>query len=155
GLTRPFNSLMDGEISWLLPAALIALVGGLWLTRGAPRTDRTRAALLLWGGWLLVTGLVFSYMSGVVHTYYTVALAPAVAALVAIGGRELWLARDLLAARVLAAGAVAVSGAWAYHLLDRTPSWHPELRYLTAGATLVAVVLLLDPRSRQRGRSVV
>ncbi|GAA3435349.1 hypothetical protein GCM10018954_049550 [Kutzneria kofuensis] len=44
------------EISWLLPAALIALVAGLWFTRSAPRTDQTRAALLLWGGWLLVTG---------------------------------------------------------------------------------------------------
>ena len=46
------------------------------LTRRAPRTDRTRAALLLWGGWLLVTGLVFSYMQGIIHPYYAIALAP-------------------------------------------------------------------------------
>ena len=72
------------EISWLLPAALLALVAGLWLTRRPPRTDRTRAALILWGGWLLVTGLVFSYMPGTIHPYYAVALAPAIAALVAI-----------------------------------------------------------------------
>ena len=47
----------------------------------------TRAALLLWGGWLVVSGLVFSLGAGVIHTYYTVALAPAIAALVAIGAR--------------------------------------------------------------------
>ena len=31
-------------------------------------------------------------MSGIVHPYYTVALAPAIGALVAIGGRALWQA---------------------------------------------------------------
>ena len=44
-----------------------------------------RAAAVLWGGWLLVTGLVFSYMAGIIHPYYTVAIAPAVAALVGLG----------------------------------------------------------------------
>ena len=71
-------------------AAIVALVGGLWVTRRRLRTDRTRAALLLWGGWALVTGLTFSYMSGTIHPYYTVALAPALGALVAVGGREFW-----------------------------------------------------------------
>ena len=83
---RLFDDLMGGQASWLLPAALLALVAGLWYTRRAPRTDRTRAALLLWGGWLLVTAAVFSFGQGVIHTYYTVALAPAIAALIAIGG---------------------------------------------------------------------
>ncbi|MFZ0159356.1 MAG: glycosyltransferase family 39 protein, partial [Kineosporiaceae bacterium] len=90
GLTRLFGSEMGAEVSWLLPAALLALAFGLWTTRRAPRTDRTRAALVLWGTWLVVTGLVFSYMSGVVHPYYTVALAPAVAGLVAVAGATLW-----------------------------------------------------------------
>ena len=31
-----------------------------WVSRRAARTDRTRAAALLWGGWVLVTGLVLS-----------------------------------------------------------------------------------------------
>ena len=83
GLTRLFNTEIGGQISWLLPAALILLVAGLWFTRRAPRTDRIRAALLLWGGWTLVTALVFSLMEGTFHAYYTVALAPGIAALVA------------------------------------------------------------------------
>src|SRR2546429_10009123 len=53
-------------------------------------TDRTRAAALLWGGWVLVTGLVFSYMNGIIHPYYMVALAPGIAALVGIGAMALW-----------------------------------------------------------------
>ena len=80
-----FDTEVGGQISWLLPAALILLVAGLVLAGRAARTDRRRAGLLLWGGWLLVTGLIFSFMSGIFHAYYTVALAPAVGALVGIG----------------------------------------------------------------------
>ena len=90
GLTRLFGSEMAGGIAWLLPAALLALVAGLWFTRRAPRTDRSRASLLLWGGWLLITALVFSYMGGIIHPYYTVALAPAVGALVGTAAVQLW-----------------------------------------------------------------
>ena len=67
----------------------------------APRTDRTRAALILWGGWLLVTGLVLDYMRGTVHPYYTVALAPAIAALVAIGAKVLAFAIQYAVTRIV------------------------------------------------------
>ena len=93
GILRLFHSEFGGQISWLLPAALISLAAMLWVSRRAVRTDRTRAAALLWGGWVLVTGLVFSYMSGIIHPYYMVALAPGIAALVGIGAMALWQAR--------------------------------------------------------------
>jgi 4-amino-4-deoxy-L-arabinose transferase-like glycosyltransferase len=51
-----------------------------------PVPDRTRAALVLWGGWLLMTGIAISLGKGIIHPYYTVALAPAIGAVVAIGG---------------------------------------------------------------------
>ena len=105
GILRLFGDAMGTQIAWLLPAALVSIVAGLWLTRRRRRAPtRLRAAIVLWGGWLLVTGLVFSFMNGTVHPYYTVALAPAIAALVAIGGRELWLARDTLLARIVRGG---------------------------------------------------
>jgi len=142
GLTRMFGTSFGTEISWLLPAALIGLVAGLWFTRRTPRTNRTRAALLLWGGWLVVTGLVFSYMQGTVHPYYSVALAPAIAALVAVAGRELWRGRANLGARLSLAAMVAVTAMWSYVLLSRTPDWLPALRWvvLLAGLLVAAAV---------------
>ncbi len=148
GLNRLFSSEMGNEISWLLPAAMVALVAGLWATRRAPRTDRTRAALILWGGWLIVTGLVFSYMEGTIHPYYTVALAPSIGALVAIGGAALWRERELLTSRIGLAAIVAAAGGWSYVVLARTASWHPELRYLVAVLTVVTAAGLLVPPAR-------
>jgi 4-amino-4-deoxy-L-arabinose transferase-like glycosyltransferase len=143
GITRLFGTSMGTQISWLLPAALIALVAGLWLTRRAPRTDRTRAALLLWGLWLVATGLTFSFMAGTIHPYYTVALAPAIAGLVAITGRAMWRVRDTWLGRGTLAAMVAVTGIWSYVLLDRTPSWQPEVRWIVLSAGVLGAVALL------------
>ena len=143
GLLRLFDSLMGGQASWLLPAALLALGAGLVFTRRAPRTDRTRAALLMWGGWLIVSGLVFSLSSGIIHTYYTVALAPAIAALVAIGAKMLWDRRASMATRATAGAAVAISAGWAWALLDRTPNWLPWLRTLVIVAAVGCLAALL------------
>ena len=115
----------------------------LWVSRRAGRTDRTRAAALMWGGWLLVTGLVFSYMSGISHPYYTVALAPAIGALVGIGGAGLWRIRHTRFARVALAAALALTGGWAWVLLDRTPGWLPWLRVVIVIAAVAAAGLIV------------
>ncbi|MBV9415300.1 MAG: glycosyltransferase family 39 protein [Solirubrobacterales bacterium] len=145
GLLRLFNDLMGGQASWMLPAALIILGAGLVWRLRAPRTDRVRAALLLWGGWLVVTGLVFSLASGVIHTYYTVALAPAIAALVAIGVALVWRRREQPAARALLAVGVGVTAAWSLVLLGRTSTWEPWLTPVVAVAGVSAVAALLAP----------
>ena len=146
---------MGAQASWLLPAALLALVVGLWHSRRAPRTDRTRAALLLWGGWLLVTAAIFSFGQGVIHTYYTVALVPAIAALIAIGGSVLWRVRETAGARITAALAVLITAAWSYALLDRTPHWEAWLRPLIVVSALLAVAgLLAAPALGRLGRRV-
>ncbi len=143
GILRLFHSEFGGQISWLLPAALISLGAMVWVSRRAARTDRTRAAALLWGGWVLVTGLVFSYMNGIIHPYYMVALAPGIAALTGIGAMALWRARLGLAGRIAAAAGIAASAAWAFVLLDRTPDWLPWLRWLVAAAGAAAAGLVL------------
>jgi len=159
GITRLFESDMGSQISWLLPAALIAVIALLWLSWRSPRTDRTRAAALLWGGWLVVTALVFSYMSGVIHPYYTVALAPAIAALVGIGGVALWRIRHTWAARVTLAGTLLVTASWAWVLLGRSPGWFPWLRMVIAvAAAAAAAMILAGPALRaasSRGRTAL
>lgn len=144
---RLFEAGVGEQAAWLLPAALLALVIGFWLTARAPRTDRIRASLVLWGGWLLVTGAVFTTMTGKFHGYYTVALAPAIGAILAVTGRELWSRRHSWVARAALAVLSLAAGWWSYVLLDRTPSWHPEVRYAVAVGTAVAITaLVLGPR---------
>ncbi len=60
----------------------------------------------------MVTAGVFSFMSGTVHPYYSVALAPAIAALIAIAGRALWRVRANSSARAVLAVLAAVAAVW-------------------------------------------
>jgi 4-amino-4-deoxy-L-arabinose transferase-like glycosyltransferase len=156
GIGRLFGPSMGVEASWLLPAALIGLTAGLWFTRRTARTGGVRAGLLLWGGWLLVTGAVLSFMGGIVHPYYTVALAPAVAALVGIAVVELWRGREFLTPRIVLAAMAAGTGVWAFVLLDRTPDWFPALRWIVlAGSIAVAAVVAVGAHRLGRGVAVV
>ncbi|MFI0977902.1 ArnT family glycosyltransferase [Streptomyces sp. NPDC021093] len=143
GIFRMFGTSVGGQISWLLPAALILLVAGLVVTWRARRTDTARAAFLAWGGALLMTAAVFSFMAGIFHEYYTVALAPYVAALVGMGASVLWEERRTPAAALTLAATVGVTAYWAYVLLGRTPGHLPWLGgvLLVAGA-LAALGLL-------------
>ncbi|MFD5974593.1 ArnT family glycosyltransferase [Streptomyces bacillaris] len=143
GIGRMFNSEVGGQIAWLLPAALILLLAGLWLTRKAARTDSARAAFLAWGGALVMTAAVFSFMAGIFHQYYTVALAPYIAALVAMGAVVLWEERAAWWPRAVLAGTAAVTVVWAYVLLGRTPEYLPWLRWAVLVGGLVGAVGLL------------
>ena len=156
GVFRLFQSEFGGQVSWLIPAALISLGALLWISRRAPRTSRVRSFALLWGGWLLVTGVVFSYMQGIIHPYYMVALAPAIGALVGVGAISLLQSGLSIVGRAVGAIGVLVTGIWAYELLDRTPAWLPWLRWtvLLAGVlgaiSVIAVPELLRWTDRNR-----
>ena len=90
GIFRIFNNDFGPNIAWLLA---LALAGGglmLWILRKTPRTNRGRAAVIFWMLWLLIHIVIFSMTSGVIHPYYVVVMAPAVAALVGISLPFLW-----------------------------------------------------------------
>jgi 4-amino-4-deoxy-L-arabinose transferase-like glycosyltransferase len=154
GFLRLFNTQLGGQVSWLVPAALVILVSGLAWTLRRPRTDRTRSALLLWGGWFVVSALVYSYMSGGMHQYYTNTLAPAIAVLAGVGIVELWRLRDNLVAQILLGVTVTATAAWSYRLLDRTPRWHSDLKVAILVAGLAAAAALLTAPTL-RGRLAV
>ncbi len=143
GLTRLFGSDMGGQIAWLLPAAFLMLLAGLWLTRRARRTDPFRAAFLLWGLALLTTFLTFSLMKGIFHPYYNVALAPYLAALVGMGSALLWAQRRSWFASGTLALAVGATAVTAYVLLQRSPDWLPWLRYAVLIVGLLAALGLV------------
>jgi 4-amino-4-deoxy-L-arabinose transferase-like glycosyltransferase len=146
GLLRMFNAQFAGQVAWLLPLSAVGLGSGLLLRLRGPRTDLRRAAYLMWGLWLVVHVLVFSLMSGIIHSYYVVVLAPAIGALVGAGVVDLWRHRagSLVAGGVLGA-AIAVSGAVAWILLDRTPSFVPGVGPAVFAIAVVAGALVALP----------
>ncbi|MPY63647.1 mannosyltransferase YkcB-related protein, partial [Streptomyces spongiae] len=153
GIGRMFNDILGGQISWLLPFSAIALIGGLALRGRAPRTDVTRAALVLWGGWTALHYLTFSLAEGTMHPYYTTALAPGIAALCGGGGAMLLRAfrTDKRWVWVLPV-AFAVTGVWAIVLLRRASGWNTWLWPAIAVVMALAIAGLLVFRSGRRVR---
>lgn len=142
GIGRLFQLAQAGQIVWLLPAALLfgaVLLG--WRAR-VPRTDSRRAQVLAWGLWLVCTAAVFSFMAGIFHPYYTVALAPAVGALVGIGAVVCWQHRRQLWARVTLAVAIVATTATAFFALHYYPLYMPWLKWPVLGAAVVVLVWL-------------
>lgn len=145
-----FNASFGGDISWLIPAALIAFAAVLWLRRRSPRTDVQRASALLWGGWLILTAVLFSFAQGIIHPYYTIALAPAVGALAGSGAVALWRERHRVSARGVLAAMVVAATIWSAVLLTRSPDWLPWLRYaVVIGGLLAAAGLIAAGRLRR------
>ncbi|WP_443061801.1 glycosyltransferase family 39 protein [Streptomyces sp. NBC_00425] len=153
GIGRMFNDVLGGQISWLIPFAGVALVAGLVRCGRAPRTDATRAALVMWGGWLVLHYLTFAMAEGTMHPYYTTALAPGIAALCGGGGVLLWRAfrgGDARWSWVLPAG-LAVTGVWAVVLLRRATGWNTWLWPAVGVVTVLALVGLFVLRSATSG----
>jgi 4-amino-4-deoxy-L-arabinose transferase-like glycosyltransferase len=145
GASRLFAGEFGFEIGWLVPAALLATVLVV-LSRGrAPRTDLVRAGAILFGGWLLVDGLVLSFMHGMIHAYYCLSVAPPVAAMFAIGVHELWRRREKWLFRGGLAVLIGGTGVWSWWVLGRNGAWLPGLRWTILALAVVAAIALLGP----------
>ncbi len=143
GITRLFSGEFGFEIGWLLPAALLAAVVVVVTRRRARRADLTRGGAILFGGWLLIDGLVLSYMKGMAHPYYCLSVAPAIAGLIAIGGSEAWRVRHTAFGRSALAAMILGTGTWSWWLLGRNTDWMPALRWVILAVTIAATVALL------------
>ncbi|MFQ6395881.1 ArnT family glycosyltransferase [Nocardia sp. KC 131] len=140
GSTRLFTGEIGFEISWLIPAALLALVLVLFARGRRPRTDLVRAGAIVFGVWLIVDGVVFSYMNGGMHAYYTFAIAPAIAGLFGLGVHEMWRLRDRALGRYGCAALILASGVWGFVLLQRNAEWLPALRWVILAVTIATAV---------------
>lgn len=142
GLFRLWTSDFGDQITWLAPIAFAAIVLGLIAATPAKKgqvyfgsfylgkrkhevdpdtvTRIRRAQIVIFGTWLVVTWLVFSFMAGIFHAYYTVALSPAIAALVAICGASLLALRDRPWMPSIAGLLIAVMSAWDMALILRS-----------------------------------
>jgi len=161
GFGRLFESAQIGGIAWLLPAAVVFGLALLiwWVTAdvagpaapAAPRRDLRRAAILVWTMWLLTTALVFSFMAGIFHPYYTVVLAPSIAALVGVGTVECWRHHERVWAKAVLALAIASTTTTSVLALGSVPDYHPWLRWAVgAGGIALLCWLLLGGRGTGR-----
>ena len=89
GLLRLMQPPLGEQIGWLLPLAVLGLVGVKWDKPSFWPLNREQSGLALWGGWFLA-GFVFFSSASFMHQYYTVVLSPALCALLAIGIVTTW-----------------------------------------------------------------
>jgi 4-amino-4-deoxy-L-arabinose transferase-like glycosyltransferase len=149
GWHRLLTGALGRDAGWLLPAVAISVVMTLWSTRGSGRRDPVRAGVILWGGWLLVTFAAFS-AGRYVNSYYVAALAPAVAALVAIGCASVLRDRSLRHTCRMAMLAVVVTGSYAVYLLhgaSDVPRWLDVTVIAASGLAVAGLASALRWRS--------
>jgi 4-amino-4-deoxy-L-arabinose transferase-like glycosyltransferase len=157
GLDRIFGAQTAGQISWLIPVALLALVVGLWRCGRAPLGDLRRIGWLFWGGWFAVYSAAFCLASGI-HPYYTTSLAPAIAAMAGTGlasAARMWLRRERGA--LLLPLMVLTTGIWAFAASHETPRFQVWLRWSVLDAAIITATLLawVALRGPDAGRGAV
>lgn len=149
-LGRVFGTAFGGQISWLIPFAILAAIALIILIGRRSRTDLARASVLLWAAWLILEIVVLGIQHGIQHAYYASAMSPPIAALTGIGAVALCQAAHRSARwRWVLPALVAITGGWAFALLLRTPAWNAWLPAVVAAATVVTVVVLLAGRQRR------
>ncbi len=160
GLLRLLSPFHAAQVGAWLPMALVALLlGAPWWRRGAGPLAPPQAGLLLWSGWALSYGLVFSLASGVFHTYYLGVMAPPLAALAGIGWAALWRRDRSGWWRFALPAALVLLALWQFYI-ERdalaTPgaSWHHRLVAGAMGVLLLAALGLAGlPERGRAGRT--
>lgn len=165
GPLRLFGLGLGDQSGWILPFAFFGLLAVMVLLLGqahsaAPAVSRARkgfdrrdprlAATLVLGGWFVVEAAVLSLSQGIVHPYYTSALAPGAAAMAGAGTVALvQLTRGRRWDWRLGAIPCAIAGAVMAQvvLLQREHYLHWFVPVLIVGAAIGTIALLVVRRS--------
>jgi hypothetical protein len=91
GIDRLFNYQLSGQVSWLIPASVIAIIALLVLREKIATT-------IFLAGWFLTFAVMFSAVSGL-HQFYVTAMVIPMVALIAMAleasiraGQKMWIA---------------------------------------------------------------
>jgi 4-amino-4-deoxy-L-arabinose transferase-like glycosyltransferase len=160
GVLRLFNAGLAGQISWLLPFALIGLLA--WWRRPATISLKglenaglfsERGQVLLGAGmWLLPGLLYFSFTTGFWHTYYIATIAPPLAMLVgisALGLYESWSSGKVCGGLLIAA--VAITGVIQLLFLSYSQPWSDTCLIILIPAVVIFSILLAVMKLRNTG----
>jgi len=153
GALRLFSRQLAGQISWLLPLALLSLIVAAWQTRLCRPLDPRHQGLLLWGMWLVTQAIFFSTAS-MFHRYYLTMMAPAIAALVGAGVAAMWKEYRQTDGRwwLLPLALVGSAVVQAY-ILAEFPEWSRWLTPLVVGPCLASAATLSIAKIARRLRA--
>jgi 4-amino-4-deoxy-L-arabinose transferase-like glycosyltransferase len=148
---RLFNHQMGGQISWLLPFALIGILISLYQFKRQALPEKNRIKMIFWGFWLIPEVIFFSIAQGA-HRYYLVMMAPAIAALVGI--TYVTFAKWVISEgkrRYLLPVALFVNAAVQIWIIAGYTEWRSWILPLDLGIGLLALLLLIWQANRKWG----
>jgi 4-amino-4-deoxy-L-arabinose transferase-like glycosyltransferase len=132
------------QISWLFPIAAAGAVAIALGSRMRRPLEAEPLYLLIWGSWLGIYATAFSFARGIIHPYYTVLMAPPLAALVGIGVAALWrLARRGGLRLVALPTALILTALWQAGMLAAHSGWPARLLPLLVGGVCASVTGLV------------
>lgn len=149
GILRLFQRSLSGQISWLLPLALLAsipLLRGIRLRKS--RTSEENATLF-WLAWIVPMGVFFS-IAGFFHQYYLITLAPGIAALAGAGLVKMWHDFQAKTWRWFLPIAFLVNIAFECSIVAQYPSVRMPLLIGTGLAVIVAAILTWEGTVRRK-----
>ena len=149
GPLRMANSELAGQITWLLPVALIGSLVAFAQPRPRIPLDPARLTILLCAVWLSSYAAVFSLSRGIMHPYYLAVVGPPVAILFGIGAATLsdHGPRSRVGSAVFLA-ALILTAAWQAFVLGRHPDWRAALLPpIVVGVFLCALGMARSSRS--------
>lgn len=157
GIFRLLNANYNQEASWLLFAAIIAIIALTPTWNRRYRTSANRAMVMVSSLWLLTAFFLLSFMGNQIHTYYTAALAPPLALVLGLtvdtvlGGRDRRRLRFVGAAIALA----AVLSSWL--IFAGTAGWPEWLVFGSLGAGIISIAALVikPPTTKIEGVAAV